>query len=170
VPLHPALTHAYDDPPVRVAALLFISVLAGCTPGAPAAGAGSGAAPGGTAATTTIDVSLTSATTTATPYGNAGGYAPVVTNVAVGTSVRFVNVDSFAHTASSLGGTSFPASPPLGASALNVAGGTLSGGWSSGTLGAGTGSQTLLADKPGTYLYGCFFHYSSPMRGAIVVQ
>ncbi|MDB5072168.1 MAG: Copper binding protein plastocyanin/azurin family [Candidatus Eremiobacteraeota bacterium] len=158
---------------MRVAALLLIPLLAGCTYGAPAAGAGSGAPAGGTtttAATTTIDVSLTAATTTATPYGNAGGFAPVVTNVALGSMVRFVNVDSFAHTASSLNGTSFPASSPLGASALNVAGATLSGGWTSGTLGAGTGSQTLLADKAGTYLYGCFFHYGSPMRGAIVVK
>jgi plastocyanin len=140
-------------------------VLAGCTYGAPAAGTGST-----TAATTTIDVSLTAASSTATAYGNAGGYMPAVTNVALGTTVRFVNVDSFSHTASSLGATSFPSSSPLGASALNVSGGTLSGGWSSGTLGAGTASQTLLADRAGTYLYGCFFHYSSPMRGAIVVR
>jgi plastocyanin len=150
----------------------LIPLLAGCTYGAPAAGAGSGAPAGGTttATTTTIDVSLTAATTTATPYGNAGGYTPVVTNVALGSMVRFVNVDSFAHTASSLSGTSFPSVSPFGSSALNVTGGTLSSGWSSGTLGAGTGSQTLLADKAGTYLYGCFFHYGSPMRGAIVVQ
>jgi len=51
-----------------------------------------------------------------------------------------------------------------------MSGATLSGGWSSGTLGAGSGSQILLADKPGTYLYGCFFHYTAPMHGAILVQ
>ena len=28
----------------------------------------------------------------------------------------------------------------------------------------------VLADKPGTYLYGCFFHYTAPMRGAIIAQ
>ena len=160
---------------MRVAALLLVFVLSGCTYGAPAAGAGNAAPAGGgggttTATTTTIDVSLTGSTTTATPYGNAGGFAPVVTTVALGSLVRFVNVDSFAHTASSLSGTSFPASSPLGAPALNVSGATLSGGWTSGTLSAGTGSQTLLADKAGTYLYGCFFHYGSPMRGAIVVK
>jgi plastocyanin len=31
-------------------------------------------------------------------------------------------------------------------------------------------SQTILADKPGTYLYGCYFHYSAPMRGAIIAR
>jgi len=150
---------------VRIASLLLFSALAGCTPGAPPAGAGSAAA-----ATTTIDVSLTSSPVTATAYGSAGGYTPAVTTVALGSTVRFLNTDSFAHTASSFGGTSFPPASPLGGSALNQSGGTLSGGFTSGTLAAGTASQSLLADKTGTYLYGCFFHYSAPMRGAIVVQ
>ena len=172
VPLHPAFTPRHDDPCVRTLALLSIFALAGCTYGAPAAGTGAGGGGGGgtTVAGTTIDVSLTSFGATATPYGNAGGYGPAVTNVPLGTTVRFTNVDSFAHTASSVSGTAFPASSPLDASSLNVSGATLSGGWSSGTLGAGTASQTLLADKAGTYLYGCFFHYGSPMRGAIVVR
>jgi plastocyanin len=150
---------------VRVASLLLFSVLVGCTPGASPAGAGSAAA-----AATTIDVSLTSHPSAATAYGSAGGYAPLVTTVALGSTVRFVNSDSFAHTASSLPGTSFPPSSPLGGSALNQSGGTLSGGWTSGTLGPGTASQALRADRTGTYLYGCFFHYGAPMRGAIVVQ
>ena len=145
--------------------LLLISVLAGCTPGAPSAGTGSAAA-----ATTTIDVSLTSSSVASTAYGSAGGFAPVVTTVALGSSVRFVNVDSFSHTSTSLGSATFPSSSPFGGSALNLSGNTLSGGWSSGTLGAGTASQPLLADKAGTYLYGCFFHYSAPMRGAIIVK
>jgi plastocyanin len=155
---------------VRLASLLLLAVLAGCTPGAPPAGAGSSAAAGAAGATTTIDVSLTSSAATSTAYGSAGGYAPAVTTVALGTTVRFVNVDSFSHTATSLGGTSFPPATPFGGSALTGAGSTLSGGWSSGTLGAGTASQPLLADKAGTYLYGCFFHYGAPMRGAIVVR
>jgi plastocyanin len=145
--------------------LLLIASLAGCTNGAPPAGAASAAA-----AATTIDVSLTSAPSAATAYGSGGGYAPLVTTVALGTTVRFLNVDSFGHTATSLGGTAFPASSPFAGSAQNASGGTLSGGWSSGTLGGGTGSQALLADKAGTYLYGCFFHYGAPMRGAIVVK
>jgi plastocyanin len=150
---------------VRVISLLLFSALVGCTPGAPPAGAGNAAA-----ATTTIDVSLTSSSVAATAYGSAGGYAPPVTTVALGSTVRFVNVDSFAHTATSLGGTAFPPASPLGGSSLNTSGGTLSGGWTSGTLGPGTASQALLADKPGTYLYGCFFHYGAPMRGALVVK
>lgn len=145
--------------------LLLIVSLGGCTNGAPPAGATSAAA-----ATATIDVSLTSAPSAATAYGSGGGFAPLVTTVALGSTVRFLNVDSFAHTASSVGGTTFPAASPLTGTAQNLSGGTLSGGWTSGTLAAGTASQALLADKPGTYLYGCFFHYGAPMRGAIVVQ
>ena len=120
-------------------------------------------------ATTTIDVSLTSSSSAATAYGSGGGYAPLVTTVALGSTVRFANVDSFAHTATSLSGFVFPAASPFGGAALNAAGATLSGGWSSGTLGPGTASQPLLADRAGTYLYGCFFHYGAPMRGALVV-
>jgi plastocyanin len=147
--------------------LLLIAALGGCTNGAPPAGATNAAA----AATTTIDVSLTSAPSAATAYGSGGGYAPLVTNVALGTTVRFLNADSFGHTATSLGSaSSFPAASPFAGSAQNTLGNTLSGGWSSGTLSPGAGSQALLADKPGTYLYGCFFHYGAPMRGAIVVQ
>ncbi len=145
--------------------LLLIVTLAGCTNGAPPAGAASAVAAG-----TTIDVSLTSAPAATTAYGSGGGFAPLVTTVALGSTVRFLNVDAFGHTATSLGGTSFPSASPFGGSAQNASGNTLSGGWSSGTLGAGAGSQVLIADKPGTYLYGCFFHYGAPMRGVIVVK
>jgi plastocyanin len=163
--LHLCFSRGTDDPLVRVVSLLLISVLAGCTPGAPPAGTGNAAV-----AATTIDVSLTSSSAASTAYGSGGGYAPLVTTVMLGTSVRFVNVDSFSHTSTSISGTSFPSSSPFGGAALTVSGGTLSGGWSSGTLGAGTASQPLLADKAGTYLYGCFFHYGAPMRGAVLVK
>jgi plastocyanin len=149
-----------------VLALILCSAFAGCTPGAPPAGAGIAGAP----SSVTIDVSLTSSVVTTTMYGTSGGFSPAVTTVPVGATVRFVNVDSFGHTSTSLSGTSFPAPSPFSASAQLTSGTTLSGGWSSGTLGAGNGSQVLLADKAGTYLYGCFFHYTAPMRGAIVVQ
>ncbi|HEY0394174.1 MAG TPA: hypothetical protein VGD01_06735 [Candidatus Elarobacter sp.] len=157
---------------MRASALLLVLSAAlgasGCTPGAPAAGAAN--AP--MAATTTIDVSLTSSSAVATSFGTAGGFNPAVSTVAVGSTVRFLNVDSISHTSSSFGGTAFPSSSPLGGSALSGFGGTLSGGWSSGTLAGGTASQVLLADRAGTFLYGCFFHYdaSPPMRGAIVVR
>jgi plastocyanin len=81
-----------------------------------------------------------------------------------------VNVDSFAHTSSSFDGTAFPAGSPLGGGALNTFGDRLSTGWTSGNLAAGASSQSLLADKAGTYLYGCFYHYGAPMRGAILVR
>ena len=47
---------------------------------------------------------------------------------------------------------------------------TLSGGFSSGALQPGSSSQTITADRAGTYLFGCFFHYGAPMRAAIVAQ
>ncbi|HEX3550262.1 MAG TPA: plastocyanin/azurin family copper-binding protein [Candidatus Elarobacter sp.] len=153
---------------MRTWLLVIVTVLAGCTPGAPPAGAGGSTT--ASAASVTIDVSLTASTVIATAYGTSGGFMPGVASVPVGATVRFVNVDSFGHTSTSLSGASFPAASPFDASAQLTSGTTLSGGWSSGTLGAGNGSQVLLADKPGTYLYGCFFHYTAPMRGAIVVQ
>jgi len=151
---------------VRIASLLLVSSLAGCTPGAPPAGNGSAAA-----AAVTIDVSLTASVVAATAYGSSGGYMPAVTNVALGQTVRFVNVDSFAHTATSLGDLlSFPQASPFDASALRASGTALSGRWTSGALAAGNASPPLLADRPGIYLYGCFFHYPAPMRAAIVVR
>ena len=152
---------------MRFVSLFIVLALAGCTPGAPPAGTGTAAV----AATTTIDVSLSTLTVTATQFGSAGGFTPPVTNVTVGSTIRFVNVDAATpHTSTSLSGSSLPASSPFGANALSQFGGTLSGGWSSGTLGGGNGSQIVLADKPGTYLYGCAYHYGTPMRGAIIVH
>jgi len=118
---------------------------------------------------TTIDISLTTSTVVATAYGSAGGFAPSVVTVALGSTVRFVNVDSFAHTSSSFAGASFPAGSPLGGGALTTFGNRLSTGWSSGNLAAGAASPPLLADQAGTYLFGCFYHYGAPMRGAILV-
>ncbi len=98
------------------------------------------------------------------------GYSPDVLTVAVGTHVQFVNTDSFAHTATSIAGSTFPAASPFDGSALTASGSALSAGWSSGTLQAGAASPVFTADQPGTYLFGCFFHYGHPMRGEIVVQ
>ncbi|MBC5815517.1 MAG: hypothetical protein GIW97_03150 [Candidatus Eremiobacteraeota bacterium] len=145
--------------------LAGLVALSGCTAGAlapPARGGGS--------ATTTIDVNLTSHSSTASLYGTLAGYAPTVTNVAVGTSIRFVNSDSFAHTATAIPGTTFPAGSPFFAGAQNQSRSLISQGFSSGTLPASASSQTILVDTAGTYLYGCFFHYGSPMRGAIVAR
>jgi plastocyanin len=144
-----------------------VSGLTACTDGAP------GSMSTSAAGVTTIDVSLTAFAASAIAAGASGGYAPAQTIVPVGTQIRFVNQDSFAHTASAVGGTAFAPSSPLTASALTPSGsGTpLSGGvWSSGNLAAGASSPVFVADAPGTYLFGCFYHYGAPMRGAIVVR
>ncbi|MEO7039871.1 MAG: hypothetical protein ABI186_07590 [Candidatus Elarobacter sp.] len=155
---------------MRIIVLVSVLALAACTPGAPPAGSGAG---GNAGASLTIDVSLTGAVISATPYGASAGFTPVIATIPVGSTVRFVNVDSFAHTASAVGGATFPAVSPLGTNALNPSQDRrLSTGWSSGTLAAGASSPVLTADVAGTYLYGCFFHYgaATPMRAAIVVQ
>jgi plastocyanin len=141
--------------------------MSGCTDGAP--GSTSGPANG----VTTIDVSLTAFAPTSSALGTVAGYAPAQAVVPVGTQIRFVNTDSFAHTASNVGGQTFPAGSPFTATALtpSASGAALStSGWSSGNLAAGASSPVFIADRPGTYLFGCFYHYGAPMRGAIVVQ
>ena len=154
---------------VRSTSLLLLVALAACTPGAPPAGSSSAVVSTSTSSTT-IDISLTTSTVVTTAYGSAGGFAPSVVTVPLGSTIRFVNVDSFAHTASSFAGATFPAGSPLGGGALTAFGTALSTGWSSGSLAAGAASPPLLADRAGTYLSGCFFHYGAPMRAAIVVQ
>jgi plastocyanin len=138
--------------------------LAACTAGGIPTSSGSS---GGV----TIDVSLTQFAPVQTPYGQSGGYSPAITTVSVGTQIHFTNVDSFAHTATEIpGATSFPAGSPFTTKALQQYGTTLSGGFSAGALQPNSSSQTITADQPGTYLFGCFFHYGAPMRAAIVVQ
>jgi plastocyanin len=145
---------------------LGILVLAACTPGGLAATDGSTSTQA-----IVIDVNLTEHAPGPTPAGTGGGYAPLVTTVSVGQTLRFVNSDGFTHTATSIGGTTtFPSGFPFTSAALQQSGATLSGGWSSGDMQAGIGSQVLTADKAGTYLFGCFHHYGAPMRGMIVVH
>lgn len=149
---------------------LAIALLAGCTPGGAAGSNGGGGTPG--AQVTKIDINLTlhSQPQQIAP-GTAAGYAPVQTTVAAGTFVQFVNSDGFAHTATGIPGAStFPASSPFSVDAQRQSGTAISGTWTSGTLQAGQSSQVIQLDAPGTYLYGCFFHYGAPMRGAIVAQ
>jgi plastocyanin len=152
---------------VRLSAFFALALLAiACTP------SGFGASSGGTGgATQIVDVNLTLNAPVPTPYGESGGMKPAVLTVNVGDSIAFVNTDGFAHTATSIGSVkTFPSASPINGSALGQKGTTLSGGWTSGAMQAGSGSQTILADKPGTYLYGCYFHYGAPMRGAIVAH
>lgn len=143
---------------------IAVIVLVACTNGGqatPAAGGGG----------QVVDVNLTLDGSSQTSAGTAGGYAPATTNVAVGTMLRFVNTDGFAHTATLISGTTtFPAGSPFTTAAQTQSGATISQNWSSGTLAAGASSQTLLIDHAGTYLFGCFFHYGAPMRAVIVAH
>jgi len=149
------------------AVIVVALALAACTNGGtavPSSGAAGGSA-------RIVDVDLTKYAAQSIAQGLAGGYAPIVTTVAVGTTIRFTNSDTFAHTATFIGqGGTFPAASPFGGSALTQSGTALSQGWSSGSLSAGAASQTILVDVPGTYLFGCFYHYGAPMRGVIVAQ
>ena len=150
-------------------ALVCAIAVEACTPGA-AAPPTAGSATNAGANVTTIDVDLTNDPAGATTAGTGRGYAPLATTVAAGNLIRFHNSDGFAHTATSITGATFPVAYPFTGAALNVGGTTLSGGFTSGALAAGASSQTLLADRAGTYLFGCFFHYGTPMRGTIVVR
>jgi plastocyanin len=140
-------------------------VFAACTAGGIPTSSGGGAG-------VTIDVSLSQFGSTPTQYGTSGGFSPPITTVAVGTQLHFTNIDNFCcHTATLIpGASSFPTGSPFTAKAVQQSGSTLSGGFSSGALQPGSSSQTITADQPGTYLYGCYFHYAAPMRAAIVVQ
>lgn len=135
----------------------LLAALSACTPGGMLAAQG-----GGTAAAATIDVNLTQ---------HADGYLPDSIDVAVGSTIRFVNSDSFAHTATLIPGASgFPAGSPFTTAALTQSGSAVSQAWSTGSLPAGAGSQTIAIDAPGTYYFGCFYHYGAPMRGTIVAH
>jgi plastocyanin len=152
---------------------LLATILAACTPGA--AGTGPSQSAGGAGAgqqTVVIDVSLTLHAAQSLAQGQGAGYAPLTATVPVGDLIQFTNSDNFANTATLIPqAATFPSASPFAASAQTQSGTLLSHPWSSGTLSnAGARSQPILVDKPGTYLYGCFFHYGAPMRGAIVAQ
>jgi plastocyanin len=149
---------------LRLAALLALASLTACTAGGvPTSSGGTGGV--------TITVNLTLNTQKPTQYGLSAGYSPSVTTVAVGSQIHFTNTDSFTHTATLIpNATQFPTGSPFGASALQQKGTNLSGGFTSGALLAGSSSQTITADRAGTYFFGCFFHYGANMRGVIVAQ
>lgn len=145
-------------------ACMALFALTACTNGGVPSSSG---ASGGT----TININLTLYQPTQTPYGEGGGYSPPVITVSVGTQIHFLNTDSFAHTATEIpNATQFPSGSPFNISAIEQSGTNLSGGFSSGALQPGSSSQSLTVDQPGTYLFGCFFHYGAPMRAAIVAQ
>jgi plastocyanin len=155
--------------PIWVLAL----ALAACTPNGTGSAGGSG---GGSGVMHVVDINLTLSQPVSTKYGQSGAFTPAVLNVKVGDSIVFKNTDSFGHTSSIIpvaktdNETKFPTLYPYNGIQQTPSGSTLSGGWTSGVLQAGATSQTILADKAGTYLYGCEIHYGAPMRAAIVVQ
>jgi plastocyanin len=151
----------------RASTTLALMLLAACTAGGiPTSSGGSSGV--------TININLTLSQPVQTPYGLSGGFTPAITTVPVGSQFHFTNTDSFAHTGTEITPpgvpTQFPPGSPFGQSATTQSGSTLSGGFTSGALQAGTSSQTITADRAGTYLFGCFFHYGAPMRGAIIAQ
>jgi plastocyanin len=147
-----------------ISASLSLLLLTACTAGGiPTSSGGAGGV--------AIDINLTLSKPVQTPYGLSGAYTPPITTVPVGAQLHFTNTDSFAHTATEIpGATQFPPGSPFSQKATTQSGNTLSGGFSSGALQAGSSSQTITADRAGTYLFGCFFHYGAPMRAAIVAQ
>ncbi len=160
-----ALSHQLIRLPLAACAAI---ALAHCTAGGVAPSTSAGVP---VTQITKINVSLAAYGQQSTPAGPALGFSPPVTTVPVGTGVQFVNVDNTAHTATFVGaGPSFPTDSPLTFAATTSQGNALSANWSSGTMQAGQSSQVFLVDRPGVYLYGCFFHYSGNMRGEIVAQ
>lgn len=141
--------------PNRLAAIVLAATLPGCTFGAPSAATNSDPAD------TAIAVNLTSFLT---------GYSPDVLTVSIGTRIRFTNTDTFAHTATAIAAPAFPPASPFDQTALTPSGTSLSAPWSTGNLNAGAASLVFVADRPGTYLFGCFYHYAHPMRGEIDVR
>lgn len=105
---------------------------------------------------------------------DAGEYAGVWPGrivVRVGDAVVFVNGDSRRHTATSLpDAAAFPQDPHWTEGVLRASGKIGDQAWSTGDIPPGSRSAPVVASKPGTYLYGCFYDYSAGMRGEIVVE
>jgi plastocyanin len=148
-------------------------LLGGCTPGAASLTPGSSGGGSGGGNLVTIDVNLTLHAPSSVPAGQAGGYAPALANLHVGDSIRLTNSDGTGinHTATLIpGAATFPSGSPFSTSAQTRSGAAITDSWSSGILSPGSSSQTIAITAAGTYIYGCFYHYGSPMRGEIVAQ
>jgi plastocyanin len=153
----------------RTVAVACMMTLAGCTAGGIYA---SGTGSSGVTSVTTVDVSIAAFGAQTTPAGSALGFSPEIVTIPVGSGVRFVNVDNTTHTVTAIPGAStFPSTSPFSASALQPgATSDLSGAWGAGVLQPGGSSGIFIANTAGTYLYGCFFHYSGRMRGVIIAH
>src|SRR5579864_187341 len=124
------------------------------------------------AAQSTAAITLNLTKFSAVQHAAAGDYAgvsPGVTTVHVGDRIVFVNTDSAHHTATAIAGAaSFPTEPRWSATELKASGEIGGPSWSTGDIAPGARSAALIATKPGTYLFGCFFDYSAGMRGVII--
>jgi len=153
----------------RTVFCLILAALCGCTAG------GVNPTSAGSASVTNvtrIDVSIAAFSLESTPAGDARGFSPELTDVSVGSGVQFVNVDNTTHTATAIvDATTYPTQSPFGIAALQPStSSNLSGSWGAGALQAGQMSKVFVVNQAGTYLYGCFFHYSGGMRGEIVAH
>jgi len=92
------------------------------------------------------------------------GYTPARVEVHVGDHIVFTNVDDEIHTATLRSHENFPPN------AIKAAGHNLSDAWSTGNIKPNGESAPFLADKPGTYTYGCVHHVDEGQRGVIVVE
>jgi len=152
---------------LALASLAAATSLGACTPGAATAPTGGS---GAISNAIVIHVSLLKYMPTSSAYGQIAGYSPNPITVPKGSVVQFVNDDNFLHTATFVSTTAFTPGP-LPLSSTSASGSDLATpGWSSGDLQGGTFSQGFTASTSGTYYYGCYHHYGSPMRGVIVVQ
>ena len=150
----------------KIAAAACLGFTAACTPGAPSA-------PNNALQAGTVVIHLSLGKYAAqTQYGTLGGYSPNPLVIARGSVIQFVNDDNFDHTASSVGQSGFPAVGPPGTAIAQSGTDLAQPNWSTGDLKGGSASQSLSASQPGTYYFGCLFHFNSqtPMRGVIVVQ
>lgn len=103
--------------------------------------------------------------------GDSVGISPAVVTVHAGDSIVFINDDAVAHhTATGLAGAAKFVEPRWTPAMLKPVGDIGSQPWSSGDLAPGARSAPLVASTPGTFVYGCFFHYSTGMRGVIIVE
>lgn len=103
--------------------------------------------------------------------GDSVGLAPALLTVHVGDSIIFENDDPVAHhTATGLGAATRFGEPRWTQAVLKPFGDIGAQPWSSGDLAPGARSAPITATTPGTFLYGCFFHYSAGMRGEIIVE
>lgn len=123
-----------------------------------------------TAAPQVIHLGFELAENTDPTFGPVYFYSTMLNNMAQvirvmhGSKVVFVNDDpnTIPHTASGFGSSGFPNSFN-NSSGFNKNGTTIDSSttWSTGTLNAGQSSQVFTVGPPGTYYFGCNFHYST---------